>query len=528
MVHSKASRTIRRRKEVIMPTTQVPPEGTFNTYYQTLEQHEWWFNLPENAKSIMRDIVIEPQGYGSCNCGYLGELFGYSYVFECLCKRCVQHSLFNLIPQLSGIRENRWLISYDRYLPHNEFPAQQTTRINCAGCNEIILEPSDHRIHPDSPYVTSSVILRSDGDTVNVHTRCLATCYECEKQMVTSRGNCAFYEGHPICEMCLDTAIDNDDATQCYSCAEYFSSIYYCEYRNASYCNSCYQESFECSECGSDRYSDEDHECYYEPNAYIQSYGHRPAPKFYGQDVYYFGIELEVEDTQDYGCEAMAEKLTHKLDNRFYYKHDASLDNGFEIVSHPHSLDAWQKSEWDFLRLLRVNGFRSWDTSTCGLHVHVSRTAFRNFGKRDEAHELRFQKLIYDNQSHVQAIAGRSTDYASFMDKGKLVRKVKYGSTADRREAVNVTNDHTIEIRVFRGSLNKERVLSAVEFVHSAIEYTRSMKINPKAKQLSWVRFIAYVMDNQEKYPNFTQVALRALENVRIPQYVNTNESEDE
>lgn len=513
-----------------MPNTQVPPERTFSTfssYYQTLEQLEWWSDVPENAKSILSGIVLEPHGFGACGCGALGELFGYSYMFEFSCRRCAIHRIFNDIPVLSELRVSRWPMSYDRYMPYSEFPAQQTTRLNCAGCNEVILEPTDHAIHPESPYVLSRLFTRADGEIVKAHARCLSTCETCNKPMVCSRGNFAYHDGRPICEMCLDNAMDNDDASQCYSCGEYFTEVYYCEYRNASYCNSDYHDSFECSECGADRYSDEDHECYYEENKYIQSYGHRPRPKFHGQDTYYFGIELEVEDTEGYGCEKMAEKLTYKLDNRFYYKYDGSLDNGFEIVSHPHSLDAWQATEWDFLRVLRVNGFRSWDTNTCGLHVHVSRTAFRNFGKRDEAHELRFQKLIYDNQSHVQAIAGRSTDYASFMDKGKLVGKVKYGRTYDRREAVNTTNDHTIEIRVFRGSLNKERVLSAVEFVHSAIEYTRSMKINPKAKQLSWVRFIAYVMDNQEKYPNFTQVALKALENVRIPQYVNNNESEN-
>jgi hypothetical protein len=42
------------------------------------------------------------------------------------------------------------------------------------------------------------------------------------------------------------------------------------------------------------------------------------------------------------------------------------------------------------------------------------------------------------------------------------------------------------------------------------------MRINPKDKQLSWFRFMAYVLDNQDKYGNFTQVAMKVLENTSV------------
>jgi hypothetical protein len=255
----------------------------------------------------------------------------------------------------------------------------------------------------------------------------------------------------------------------------------------------------------------DDHVCYRDSSG-IYEYSYKPRPNFFGRDDYYFGIELEVEDKNEWGCGTGADIVYDTLGDRVYCKHDGSLNDGFEIVSHPHSLAEMQNLNWNFLRTLRSKGFRSWDTDTCGLHVHVSRTAFRKDGKRDEAHELRFQKLIYDNSTQVCAIAGRQSSYARFMDKGKLVPKVKYGQSMDRYEAINVQNDHTLEIRVFKGSLRKERVLSAVEFIHSAVEYTRNMKINPKDKQFSWIRFMAYVLDNQEKYSNFVQVALSSLD----------------
>jgi hypothetical protein len=84
-------------------------------------------------------------------------------------------------------------------------------------------------------------------------------------------------------------------------------------------------------------------------------------------------------------------------------------------------------------------------------------------------------KLIYDNQRQVERIAGRSGNhYATFGDKGKLVEKVKYGSQSNGRySAINTENDATLEVRVFKGSLRKERVLSALEFVAASVEYTQ-------------------------------------------------------
>jgi hypothetical protein len=269
-------------------------------------------------------------------------------------------------------------------------------------------------------------------------------------------------------------------------------------------------------------HEDGEHECYREADSLIYEYSYKPTPQFYGLDDYYFGFELEVEDERGWGCENGAELVLDTLGKRVYLKRDGSLDNGFEIVSHPHSFDEIKKLDLSFMNRLRMKGFRSWDTNTCGLHVHISRTAFRKHGKHDEAHELRFQKLIYDNGTQVRAIAGRTSAFARFNDKGALVPKVKFGHTADRYEAINSQNDHTLEVRVFRGSLKPTRVLSAVEFLHSAIEYTRNMKINPKDTQLGWIRFMGYVLDNKDKYENFAQIALSTLE------YSNTREYESE
>jgi hypothetical protein len=125
-----------------------------------------------------------------------------------------------------------------------------------------------------------------------------------------------------------------------------------------------------------------------------------------------------------------------------------------------------------------------------------------------QAHELRFMKLIYDNQRQVQRLAGRSeSSYATFADRGKLIGKVKHGNQSNGRySAINTDNEATLEVRIFRGSLKKERVLSALELVTAAVEYTRDLKVAGSNKALSWLKFVAYVAQNEEQYPNLANV----------------------
>jgi hypothetical protein len=182
---------------------------------------------------------------------------------------------------------------------------------------------------------------------------------------------------------------------------------------------------------------------------------YRPSPFFFGSGKYHFGFELEVE-ARGNGRFSGATAVQDALGGRVYMKDDASIDDGFEIVTHPHTLENYHKEfDWKFLDKLKREGIAHGILSTCGLHVHVSRTAFGSDDPwalgtpssnvrsqlilQKQSHELRFMKLIYDNQRQVERISGRtSAHYASFEDKGNLVRKVKYGTqiTADSLRSI--------------------------------------------------------------------------------------------
>ena len=401
----------------------------------------------------------------------------------------------------------------------------------------------------------------ADGRAITAHPRCAtATCEDCELNYAHTHSrpwrqsverNQDAYQVSDFAEF-----IQLDGRSRCGTCAEQYyelhggsDNFYYCDhceetvrlsytqrFDGSRYCNSCIESNvFTCDDCG-DEYWDGNHnycsaQDEEEDESIIHSYSYRPSPYFIGSGKYHLGFELEVEARNGSRYEG-AEIAQNTLGATAYMKDDGSLSDGFEIVTHPHTLEKYQKEfKWEVLTKLKSEGYRSWNTTSCGLHVHVSRTAFGiggdpwsmgiTTGSREkiilsrQSHELRFMKLIYDNQRQVERIAGRSNNnYAAFNDKGRLVRKVKYGEQNNGRySAINTENDATIEVRVFKGSLRKERILSAIEFVTASVEYTRDLKVTPKNQALTWLAFTGYISSNLETYPNLALIMSESFAN---------------
>lgn len=352
------------------------------------------------------------------------------------------------------------------------------------------------------------------------HYNCSLSCDDCDQYFVgwnvlscndVTLMSFEKYLGTKRCEPCsLKLVADYgglDNFFWCEQCDSYELRDESYTYNDVRYCESCYDNCVShCEDCDDHYLSDDGHNCDGE-SILLHEYDYRPRPHFFGDGTYHFGFELEVECRSDSRKEG-AEYVIDRLGNRAYLKKDGSLNNGFEIVTHPHTLEEYQKEfNWGCVAGLGDLGYRSWSTRTCGLHVHVSRTAFGIIQKQADvlkvqAHELRFIKLIYDNQRQIERLAGRSSSYARFNDKGKLSARVKHGRQDDRYEAVNSQNSETLEVRVFKGSLKPTRILSAIELVHASVEYTRDLKVSGSNNALKWIHFVRYVASNADAYPN--------------------------
>lgn len=500
---------------------------------------------PELLEQLFNDLVLETVGYGACQhgrCHIVSTLYNTTDLASgnnsrAMCRHHAKTQLTHAIQTRaaeiwSNESNNDTAIDVYRHdfvrellVPFDDWPTIQPEE-SCLVCGDGIYTVTVGRAYDP--------VTAIDANNVEhiVHNNCSWSCNNCRGRYVTARfrrddtvppGVERSYVSLSVelggttsiwCQNCIqETEVDDDLHTDvCINCSNVIVGHttedlqVYSELHGEWVCQSCYDNGVDCDECGYTMYNGSYHECEYDDdcdggdsNSGIHSYGYKPRPTFHGNKGPYMGFELEVEAS--YGKLNDGISIMYNMDpneKRFYLKSDGSLDHGFEIVTHPHSLDEYHKLDWSWLEKLANNSFRSWNTSTCGLHVHIGLQDFI-----DENHQIRFTKFIYDNERQVKRIAGRSSNYAAFSDKGKVIPKIKLKwQDHNRYSAVNVQNENTLEVRVFRGSLRKERVLSAIEFTHAACEYTRNMKVVPKQKPFSWLRFTAFVAANDDKYPN--------------------------
>ena len=155
---------------------------------------------------------------------------------------------------------------------------------------------------------------------------------------------------HPLCQRCYDSHYTN-----CERCGELIdceNAYYLGDGEDYPYCENCYHIL---------------------KNQVIHNYDYRPETIFYGDGPRYFGVELEIDKGGEIGSNAEQILAVGNRERDFYYcKHDGSLDDGFEIVSHPATVEYHlTQLPWKAVMAEAVSlGYRSHQACTCGLHIH--------------------------------------------------------------------------------------------------------------------------------------------------------------
>ena len=228
----------------------------------------------------------------------------------------------------------------------------------------------------------SNEMSRDDSFTANngeiVCESCIQVCQYCDT-IYTSNDDWYSVGNEHWCESCW-----SNDSFTCNRC-DYSTNAnrdggtrvgdeYWCNDcvgDNATYCDECdeyYPDSGgECS-CGSQ--SNE---------GVVHQYSYKPNPVFHGgnDNNLYMGFELEMSygDESDNYRNAIPEVLALEQADVCYLKSDSSIEGwGYELVTHPHTLTAYEQATdlWNYIEACRKSGARSWDTDSCGLHVHVA------------------------------------------------------------------------------------------------------------------------------------------------------------
>ena len=212
-----------------------------------------------------------------------------------------------------------------------------------------------------------------------------STCDECGR--VHHRGNMSFFNDNLYCDDCYNEIVGTCEDCGCVIPRDDLRDVGQYVYRWV--CPDCAYERHTCSECGdmveSLTGSGLCESCFESDcdniNNIIESYSYKPDPKFFGTGVRFFGIELETEP-QDEGYEdaEMVREVKDYVSEWAYLKHDGSLcDGGFELVTHPMTLEHHlKKFTPELFETIQEAGYVSHTNGNCGLHIHISRAAFKS------------------------------------------------------------------------------------------------------------------------------------------------------
>ena len=279
-------------------------------------------------------------------------------------------------------------------------------------------------------------------------------------------------------------------------------------------CQQCYDRSYiHCACCGhllhegDAYYESEDSDepfCYacfsHRRSEGINDYYFKPAPIFYGTGPRYMGVELEIdeggEDNQN--AREILEIANSNGEERAYCKHDGSLDDGFEIVTHPMSLNYHlQEFPWADVVCKAISmGYTSHQAGSCGLHVHVSRLAFGNTEEQQDAciarilyfFERNWEELLKFSRRTRRQLDQWAARYGYKDQPAEILEHAKSGNLG-RYACVNLTNTDTIEFRIFRGTLKLNTLIATLQLVNRICDVALYLS-DKEVKDLSWSSFV--------------------------------------
>lgn len=221
---------------------------------------------------------------------------------------------------------------------------------------------------------------------------------------------------------------------------------------------------------------------------HVSSYSYKPVPIFCKGETEetekFFGVELELMNggESDHNVAKICKDLPF-----VYAKHDGSLDDGVELVSHPCTL-AYHKNEFGWDKILERAKDLGYNTpSGSGIHIHLSkafwrkqdkesmiafiitfcdlhREALRIFANRDSYEFDRWTKCYMSKISTEAAVERVFGDYDTIKDiSASLYRG--YSRATCHYSGVNLSNSDTVEFRFFHSSTSYTRLIGILQFI---------------------------------------------------------------
>ncbi len=204
------------------------------------------------------------------------------------------------------------------------------------------------------------------------------------------------------------------------------------------------------------------------------------------EEKIFFGVELEYNYLRDDLVSFTKSRRKRREENpMFYFKGDGSLLEGVEINTQPFSVRYYNAYGKQYIANLlgdvKKNGGEA--ESNCGIHIHISRTIWK------EAIE-KIINLVVGNQEKFEILAWREgNNYCEY-------RKEKWNKYC----AVNDYKTSTIEMRVFSSSLVAEEVFGKIECAMALVYFAMNFE-----GENTFDNFSSYI-EGMEGFTNFKKL----------------------
>lgn len=321
-------------------------------------------------------------------------------------------------------------------------------------------------------------------------------------------------------EVCKEHRVrsEDDGAYYLYAPETYFEDMYYCDECDCYVNSDDWNDYYDCCRW-----------CVERNHSIIQGYteSHESEVIYFGkygreEDFQGLGFELEVDCSSENSRKniSTASNLCREAglsSDEMRFAHDGSLNNGFECISQPHTVeDFWSKQDkWaKMLQYLASQGYRSHDTNTCGLHIHISRRMFGSTEKLQDEAIAKVYTFFDDNWRDLCLVSRRNCfDYCEKNQLGSTQQSnVRYGHTTKLKEwrknakregghyvALNNANCNTFEYRLGRGTLNPWSFFAWIDLIVTITKNAKRITVG-KVNSNDLVSWLGGIKETTAKY----------------------------
>lgn len=323
-------------------------------------------------------------------------------------------------------------------------------------------------------------------------------CEDCQEYVsdatwVASLGGSGYY----VCDHCFN----NGYYYYCEECGNYYheDDMEYDEDGDRYYCSTCYEQMCESSNSGMVM------NYHAHKGMYARNILSKPEEVGILDTLYTQGTETEMENkdhTRDNESELL--EVLGGCGLKPVFERDGSLNStGVEMITMPYTYDYLMEHTEDiknaFTKAIEL-GYRA-DNDNCGIHIHVKRPSDEVVDRIWLIMETFKKEIIAVARRHNEHYAHFISDYVSadndIMKSLYYIKKHK--NSGDRYYALNLTNEKTIEFRIFKGTLNYRTWLAYQQFVHNII--TECANLEKPVEDIKWEDLIVgeYISELVEK-----------------------------